>query len=367
MKRSKTIVKFNAADLKVNYDAVAGGNFRQDLDIPSMIREIVQKGRIEEPVHVLSANDVLTLLRGNRRIGAAQEILKDPNCPPDLRKALENVEAFVYTDMDDREATEFILDQGGQKPLNRVEIILACWRLQKMMYSERDISAMLYHQLGRFTGNTSKGYQASQLTGPAREEFLKKWLHGTLGNYILAVGQMGDFIRDQFLLTEMKSFRPLTDEEEKRHVLTVDRSRVGQLTKLKKADKDSAEGWSPDKGGASFNEAVQKWIKEDAGQAEPTTGKKKYTAEQMKQTADTMSSRLGLAFMKCAGELSDADNGKLVAADVEYARLDKVVAILRGALPKVNEPNVAKLIDTILSGQPADVESALVPFVSSGN
>lgn len=260
MKRH-AIKKVPASELVVNKSV----NFREDYDVPSMIEEIRHAGRVLEPLHVRLEDK--TVLKGNRRASAVQALLADPKLPSDLREAIEKLDVIFYEGLDERELTEIVLDHGSQKPLSRVETVLACWRLQKQMYSETEVITLLYHVLARFTGNSQKAYEAGQIPeGPARVEFLKKWLHGTVGNYILAAGTMGEVVRDQFILTERAQERALTDDEKKLVKFTTSRDRINKLASAKKKDKDGA-GWTVMDGGAEFNAKIAEFIAEDSGTA----------------------------------------------------------------------------------------------------
>lgn len=354
MKR-ESLKKVSANELTVNRSV----NYRDDYDIPAMREEIRQQGRILEPVHVRKDDKVV--LKGNRRIAAAQEELADPTCPAELRKALEAIDVFYYSDLTERETTELVLDHGSQKPLSRVETVKAVWRLVRQMYSERDIITLMYQQLARYTGNTKKAYEAQHLpVGQGREEFLAKWLHGTVGNFLMAVGQMGEFVKEQFILTETKLDRALTKDETEKVKFDVKRDRVTQLTGAKKKDKEGA-GWNPEAGGELFNALIEKFIDEDKN-GKPSTNRK-VTAEQMEQTADSMHSGMRLAFLQCAGKLPESEKSKLDTLDTEYHRRDKIMDALTVDVDRVNNEEVKSLIRAILHGTNVDVTNALKAFV----
>lgn len=356
MKR-ETIKKVSATELVVNKSV----NFRVDYDVPSMMEEIMQQGRILEPIH--ARKDDKVVLKGNRRIAAAQELLKREDLSPELRKALESVDVFYYTDLTERELTELVLDHGSQKPLSRVETVMAVWRLQRQMYSERDIITLLYQQLARYTGNTKKAYEAQHLpAGQGREEFLQKWLHGTVGNFLMAAGQMGELVREQLILTETKLDRALTEDETKRVKFDVKRDRVNALSSAKKKDKEG-KGWSPEAGGETFNALIEKFIDEDKNGKAPAS--RKITSEQMEQTADAMHSGMRLAFLQCAGKLPEAEKSKLDTLDTEYHRRDKVLEAITVDVDRVENEGVKALLRAILHGTPAEVTESMKPFLAA--
>lgn len=327
MKRH-ALKKVPTTDLVVRKDI----NFREDYDIPSMIEEIKHAGRILEPIHVKMEDN--TVLKGNRRVAAAQQMLQDPKLPSDLKNALEKLEVLYYEGLDTKELTEIVLDHGSQKPLSRVETVNAAWRLQKQMYSETEIIVLLYNQLARFTGNTQKAYEASQLQeGPARTEFLKKWLHGTVGNYILAAGQMGPLVQEQFLLTERKQDRALTDDEKAKVQFETSRDRINKLASAKKKDRES-KGWDPIQGGEEFNATIAKFIAEDAGTDTPRA--RKPTPSDMVKVADSLKSPLANAYRHCAGTLTDAEKGQIDALDTELFRQEAVKSAIRPVVDKID-------------------------------
>jgi hypothetical protein len=336
-------------------------NVREDYDVESMIEDIRVAGKVLEPLHVKKETNVV--LRGNRRLVAVQKMLSDPQLPADLRASISDLDVFYYEGLTDRETTEMVVDHGSQKPLSRVETVHTIWRLQRQMYSEREIITLMYHLLARYTGNARKAYEAQNLpAGEAREKFLQTWLHGTVGNFVMAVGQMGETVKEQFILSERKLDRNLTDDEKKLLKFEVSRGRVTELSKAKKKDKDTPQGWTPQAGGVEFNALIEKYIKEDASPKAST--KERFSADQMKDTADAMQSKgMQLAFLKCAGALPDGERAKLDILDTEYHRRDKVLAALTVAQDKLANPEVTALVKAILSGTDQEVVKALEPLM----
>jgi hypothetical protein len=336
-------------------------NVREDYDVQSMTEEIKVAGRVLEPLHARFEDRVM--LRGNRRLAAVQSMLRDATLPADLRAAISELDVFFYEGLTDKETTEMVVDHGSQKPLSRVEVVKTCWRLQKQMYSEREIITLMYQQLARYTGNTRKAYEAQQLpAGEAREKFLTTWLHGTVGNFILSAGQMGELMREQFILTERALDRNLSDSEKQGVKFETSRKRITELSAAKKKDKDSAAGWNPQTGGPEFNALVEKFIQEDKG---PKPGRKEaFSAEQMKDVADSMQSPgMRAAFLKCAGALPEGERQKLDTLDTEYYRRDKVFATLTVNVDRIENPTFAAVIRAILTGTDGQVAEALSTLI----
>lgn len=363
MKRSK-LQKFDTRKLKVNRDA----NFRdiENYDVPSMIEEIVQAGRILEPLHIEEGGAVL---KGNRRTLAAQTLLADPKTPQDIAEAIRELDVFVYTELTEKERTELILDHGSQKGLTRVEVVKAAWRLQRMMYGERDIIILMYQQLARYTGNTRKAYEASTITNAAeREKVLTKWLHGTVGNYILYAGQMGEYVREQFLLTDLKLDRNLTAEEKERVKFATTRTRIGDLNSAKIADREVG-GWDPDKKiGAKFFALIEQYEKEDREGAPIRTDK--FSPAKMIETADALQSPLKLAFLKCAGKLPEGGEAEIEQLDCEIHRLSKLNALNSQNVDRIAVDEkftgyqVQALVQAFIAGAPNVYEQRLMTFLS---
>lgn len=362
MKKASKIVKVPAMDLVVNQTV----NYREDYDIPIMMEEIVFLGMVVEPLHVRKEDNMV--LKGNRRTRAVHQLLKDPKLPTDLYNAIEKLDVIYYEGLTERETTELMLDQGSQKSLSRVECVLACWRLQKQMYSEVDIITLLYHVLARFTGNTQKMYEAGNIPqGPARTEFLKNWLHGTVGNYILAAGRMGEFVREQFILAERARDRKLTDDEKKLIKFDPKRDRINKLASAKKKDEEGG-GWNPTDGGVHFNAKIAEFIAEDNGSA-PTPSRKP-TPSEMKNTADSMKSTLSKAYLHCAGELPEGQRADIDALDTELFRLEELKKALRPIVDRVevgatfSGGEVRELMSLFLTGSGEEFAKYIARFAT---
>lgn len=363
MSKKHNIKKVDATTLVVDKSV----NFREDYDVPSMIEEIRHAGRVLEPVHVRMEDNVV--LKGNRRVSAVQALLSDPKLPADLQKEIAKLDVIFYEGLDSTEITEIVLDHGSQKPLTRVEVVLACWRLQKQMYSEDQVITLLYHTLARYTGNPQKAYEASQIPeGPARKEFLKKWLHGTVGNYILSAGTMGELVKEQFILTDRAMDRSLTEDEKKQVKFLTSRDRINKLASAKKKDKEGA-GWDTANGGVEFNAKIAEFIKEDSGQADPKD--RGPTKGDMVKTGESMKSSLGKAYLHCAGTLPKEQRVDIDALDTELFRLEEMK---KATLPIVDRIDagatfsggeIREVLRMFLTGNATDYAKYIERFVKS--
>lgn len=354
------VKRFPVNELVVNKQL----NFRNDYDLVPMMESIIHAGRVLEPI--FADLETKVVYKGNRRVSACQELLKNPSIAADLRDNIEKIQVIFFEGLTEREVLELMLDHGSQKPLSREETVAAAWRLQRKMYSEDEIITLLYHLFARYTGNTKKSYEASAIPdGPARKKFLKDWLHGTVGNYILSAGTMGELVREQFLLTERAADRALTDEELQKVKFKVKRDRINKLASAKKVDSKEG-GWSPDKGGKTFNEAIEEFIREDKGEVAPA-GVRKLSPSEMENVSRTMNSDLSKVFLACAGKL-EKDKIDLDAMDTELCRIEAIKKATRAIVDIVDISatfsggEVREILRYILSGPATDFEAYVKRF-----
>lgn len=350
------------ANLVVDY----GTNVRVvgNYDIPAMMEAIVATGRITDPIHVRLADNVV--LRGNRRTLAGQKLLADPTTPQDVAEALKKVDVVAHdVQAGSAEELDIILDHGNTKGLSRTEILLTVWRMDKQFLSEAQIIGMLYQPLAGYTGNQQKAVQAAAMSNlKERSDFLRKWLHGTVGNYFLAAAKMGRYVREQMELSHLMEDRQLPAE--KKVEMKVNRDRITQLSAAKSKDDPTkgGKGWDVEKGGENFNLLIQQFKDEDAGIA--TTEKK--TRPNVKDLEDRAAvfshPAIRSALLVAAGH---AEHGKaLVDLDATLNRMTMVLDILAAFSVKVMDPRVGHLLKTIIGqGPAADVEEALKPFVGA--
>lgn len=341
-----------------NVNVREGNNY----DIPAMMADILEKGRITDPISV-RACDLMTL-RGNRRVKAGQLLLADPNTPQDVADALKKVEVLVYDVVPGSdEELAIILDTGSVKGLARTEILKIVWKLYKQLKTEREIGVMMYRDLANYTGDTKKSAEAAAITDLSkREEFINGWFRGTLGSYMLSAAKMGDYVREQMVLTHLSDDRLLPADKKVEVVMS--RKRIGELSKAKTADdpKNGGEGWTYEKGGKNFNAKIETFKEEDSGKIAKEKATRP-TEKALREQADMFKSKaLRAALLVAAG---DQSQGKaLVSADDVYARWEMVSDIIAAYAPKVNDPNVkALLVALIGTNEAASVEEALKPFV----
>jgi hypothetical protein len=371
-------------DVRINWRESAG------YDIPAMKADLERDGRITESIHVLDPKDSERLglpenlvLRGNRRTKAACEIINDKNSPAGLVESLKKSPVKMVGGFDNaKDVEDYMLDHGSSKPLSRTEVVHAVWRLQNTMHTEAEIGERLYQLLARYTGNTKKAQEVTAITDTkARRSAIVKWLHGTVGNFLMAVNGMGEAIREQLTLTSHKEDGILTKEEEVKFILQVTRGRVTELSAAKTKDKAQG-GWEPVNelvvtktgdgkidnikivgGGVSFNEKLESFVREDAGEA--NGDKPRPTAKTLEALADSCKSpSIRAAYLQAAGKKVD----NILDLDAEASRQEKLVAFLKITADRLeNEDRViqfsakdlAKLFNTLAVSNATVIDSTL--------
>lgn len=362
-----------SVDFKVNWREKVG------YDIPAMKSDIFMAGRILEALHVLDPKDCerlglpeLMVLRGNRRKLTADEILADKDSPAGLVEALRKTPTRIVSGfVDIREIEDYMLD-SSVKPLSRTEVVHAVWRLQQSMHSKFEIYDRLYQLLARYTGNQKKAAEVAAITEPrVRKEVMMKWFHGTVDNFIMAINQFGQGLKDLMTLTSHKEDSILTNEEEKRLWFTVNRVRVTKLSAAKTKDKAEPTGWMPvdsievvktdDKiaevkvagGGVAFNALITEFCMEAAGEIEGGN-KARPTSKTLEALSETMKSpAVRTALLAGAGKKSE----DLASLDEACYRNEKVIELLKATADRLNKDRTAQI--ALTNGRLADILNAI--------
>jgi hypothetical protein len=312
----------SVANLKV--DETLNVRLPENYDVESMMSQILEVGRIVQPIVIRGEDNVV--LAGNRRTKAGQRLLEADDTPADVKENLQKVECIVYTGLSPEDTMKIVLDHGTQKGINRTETVLAVWRLDKLMFSEAQIITQMYYVLAKYTGNEAKLADVPR-DFKARDAFLKKWLHGTVGNYILAAARMGEYIRQQFILTARAEDKLLKTDEKVE--VRCSRQRITDLSAAKNADAREG-GWDPDKGGVKFNEMIQKFKDEDAGVIVGDSGPKRPSAKDLKEKSNAFKTSLvRKAFLIGAGESGDQVAGLIDDDDKYHFALKAVELIIK--------------------------------------
>lgn len=251
-------------DITVDFDQNV--RLKDQYDIPQMCDGILAAGRIINPISVEELKDdngkvVYKALRGNRRTIGGQTVYQDPATPAEVKAALGKMEVLVYKDLSEQERMALIVDHD-QKSLSATEVVLTIWRLVKMMYTEKDIAVMCYFLLAKYTGNERK-LNELPTNAADRAKKLTAWFHGTLGNYIMAVQRMPEYVREAFIMTH-KLKDGIVKKDEVNLPVKVNQARVTLLSKAKTADTNTGM-WNDVEGGPAFKAEWEKFRLEDAG------------------------------------------------------------------------------------------------------
>jgi hypothetical protein len=340
-KPQKRVVKIT--ELHVDQDVNI--RLKENYDLPSMKMGIVDAGRILKPIIAELVDGRLLVLSGNRRTLAGQELFADGSIAADLKDALSKVDVLVYSNLTEKERLQLILDHGQEKAICRTETILAVWRLAGQLFSEIEIVRQMFHALARYTRNEQKLKTLPPENEPrAREKALGKWFHGTVGNFMLAAMSMGQFVRDQLILTT-KAEDGLLGKDEK-ITMKVSRDRIRALSEARELDKSKdGHGWNPDEGGVNFNAKIQQFRDEDSG-AVTVEKVSKPTSKQMLTMADTFRSTIARTLCKrSAGEAITED---LNALDSEVIRFQDVTKAILAGLDNVPTGQVKVELHTLL-------------------
>jgi hypothetical protein len=329
-------------------------------DLESMKEQIRMAGCIIKPLIIRGEDKVV--LSGNRRTLAGQELYNDPSTSAELKERLSKVQVIEYTGLTEEETLQLVLDHGGEKPISKTEVVLSVWRLDKQMYSERQICTWMVNALADYTSNKRKLIELPSEPG-AREKAIHRWLHGTVGNYILAASKLGNYVREQFLLTH-KSDDKLLEPGEKVE-MKCDRTRISDLTTAR--GKDQLNGtWSTAGGNATgleFDKLIEKYKEEDR------SGKKdkveRLSQKELSDKADQFSSPgIKAAFAVAAGN-QDAGRQLHDIDAANYALMLKC-EVLEKHGAAITDPFVKELVRVLTNPSlpAAAVEDALKPWLS---
>jgi hypothetical protein len=344
-----TMKTMSVNSLKVNYEL----NIRQqnNYDLPSIVQQIRDAGRILKPIIVRGEDNVV--LSGNRRTLGGQQLFNDPECPVELHEQLSKTQVIVYTGLTPEEELTLILDHGGEKPISKTEVLEAVWRLDKQFYPEGKIISWMYHALADYTDNKRKLMELPS-EPKAREAKLKEWFHGTVGNYMLASLKMGPFVREQMVLTHLAEDKLL--KEGQSVTMRCSRKRITELSAAKSEDTRNKE-WDVQTGGPKFNELIEKFKAEDAG--DPVVKTKRPSVKELTDKADVFKSKAIKDTLLTAAGNTDAGL-KLSALDDDLFRIDCIMGYAAKYYSTVKSPEVKALLGLLLKDTKSDTHGAAV-------
>lgn len=342
-------------------------------DITTMVEQIRSAGRVLKPLLIRGEDKMI--LQGNRRYRAVMWLLEQNDTPDELRQAISKLDVIEYSGLSEKDTIGLIIDHGGEKPISRSEVVAAVWRLDMQFYSEAQIIGLLFYALAKYSKNEQKLVDMPSKPGKERDAYLRKWLHGTVGNQMLAAAKMGNYVKTQFMLTRKAEDRLLAPERKEMidnvevtiPAETVEMkcstTRITELSAAKSADL-KAGGWTPEAGGDAFNKLIEKFKAEDRGE-EASDKPTRPSPKDLREKADQFSSpAIRNALLVAAGD-QEAGRG-LVELDDRLKRLTMVMDSLRTAFPAIIDPNVKALVNAILSDTlPAgEVDVCLKPLTT---
>ena len=204
------------------------------------------------------------------------------------------------------------------------------------------------------TNNTKKAVEAQGISNlKDRSDYLRKWLHGTVGNYFLAVAKMGEYLRDQMVKTHLADDRLLPAGEKVE--LRMSRDRVTQLSAAKTKDQpaNGGKGWDVNGGGEHFNALIEKFKSEDRGEENGDGEKKKRpTVKELTDRADVFKSPAIRNALLVATGYQEAGRA-LVDLDDRMHRLIMVLETLAKRKDEISDPKVKALVAAIIGDCPA--------------
>lgn len=320
-------------------------------DLPTMKLQIIDGGGIQEPIVVSEqADGSLIVLRGNRRTLAGLELDSDPATPANVKEALQSVPVQVYKHLTRDQEMELVEDQG-QKPFLRSETVQHVWRLQARNWGFERIAMQLVEVFGKFSGNHRKmaeirAIPAEDVNG--RRTAVKKWLRGTLDEYIMPAYKLGPRVMKACLLSEMALDGVLPTTAEKPEWITTKdpQKRMAALEKAKKAD---GSNFNPHTGGPEFNKVIVGFraidypdptkINPDAN----TTKKRLSVAELKTRQENSRSTVAKMAFSIAQGEVED----RFQVRDDFLSLVEAKEGLAMQYLPSIKADTMVSLADAI--------------------
>jgi hypothetical protein len=365
-------VKINITDVKVDLsknvrlaaDFMVAGHKVDTYDLGTMIQAVIDKVGIFTPLVI---NKDKSVLQGFRRTLAGQAIVRDPEkYLPDLNKraevlaALKVVPALQYFDLTNEEELELINDHGDRKGIGHTELIRTVWKLKLAGLSEQRIANQLVYAIADYTGNTRKLNTLPPIGSPERATRVAKWLHGTVGNFFLAVQNMGPRIQDALLITEMLNdgLLPKEGENAVKPLFKVSRDRVRTLSTAITQDKEKAQWDNENRTGPSFEAAIEKFVKEDA--SPETSSEKKDPRMTLKAMEEAVPNYQSTAFRVALKLASGKEELSAQDMDKAAARAESIMNLIDKHLENVANPELKDVLSRVHSADPVDFEAFLL-------
>lgn len=332
-------------------------NWREhdNYDVPGMKAEILEMGRILTPLIVMEDEDgTLTVLRGNRRTLAGQELFHDPKTSVEVKEALSKVEILVYKKKDlTPEQIDDIIIADTQKSLNRTELLLAVWRLYYGMMPEKAIAIKLLYPLAKYSGNEKKLVEIDAIKDVRqRETAISKWFRGTLAGYMLALTKFPDYVKEQAVKFHRWQDGRLKEGDSVE--VKVTRDRVVQLSAAKNLDEKN-EQWDFEKGGPEFNKLWELYKKQDAGEADKVTVNRLSVKEIQGRAGSFKSEAIRKALLSTVGEAAP----DLLEMDSLITELTAKNRILAECVDAIKDEKIKEVASNVFRMKPKELREWL--------
>lgn len=360
MKQNNRIKTMKASDLKLDY--TINDRFHGSLEvlpgvkvdtyaINLLLDQVVEAGQINEALYVDGKDN--TVLRGMRRATVAKLIADNDAYPAELRKAMNSVPVIVYDDLTPNERLMLIHDKGDRKGLGRAELLAAIWRMYEQNFTEAEISVHQVYNVAKYTGNEKK-LNTLPSDPTARNKQIQKWLHGTVGNFMLAGYDCGPRVRKAMLLTELAADGLLPKDKDGKEVVkpewTVKRAHITDLVSARTEDSKADEWDGTNFSGPRFNAKLSE-ILSGVKPATPIDGEEDEKAGSAKTLAELKAFDGKAKSLIAKATLRIAANEKVFEfpeLDAAAARWEQVGNLLAKYVSEFSNPLVTELVSAIV-------------------
>jgi hypothetical protein len=344
---------------KTNLYGVEGA--KDGYDLPTMMAQIMEAGKILRPLTLWQRSDkTLVVLKGNRRVRAGQAILNDKSMEvsEDLRKELMQVPAEVYTDLTPEEVIDIVNDHDT-KELGRAELMLNVWKLSAAGYSEKKIGNMLLYQLAEYTGNKKKLNELP--TNPKdRETAIFKWLHGTLGNFLLGGYSMGPRVQKAMLETALVEDGLLKESDAKegqpkRPEFRCKAPQIQDLSKARTQDRNANQWDENKKTGPAFEAKLAAIISEQNGGG----GQPRRDRPSMDQLETLKGNSLSSLAKACYSNAGGTPTAGTLELDQQAHRAEQLMNLITVSLPEIQDEKLKDCLHKVLMYNPENFKAYL--------
>lgn len=260
-------------NIRFHGEEIAGVTPKDTLDLATMEHQVYELGGIQKPIVVSVRSDGKKVtLQGNRRTLTGQRIVRDPNAPQDLVKALtERTPMILMYGLTPAQEMDLVYDQD-QKDFLRSELVRHIFAQCEMGYSYDEILKRNWQPVGKLFGGAKKFKEKLEkpyLNEKDRMADIKNWLNIHLRYYLVNGYNMGPYVQKQILLSEMKLDGILSKDINPYFNTTKNSSnRIKALDKAREMDGRAWNGVMPVEG-SEFKKVLDAFHEEDYGPPKP--------------------------------------------------------------------------------------------------